>query len=91
MNRLYTNDTLFESGSGCETHDKFCVIIINSCHMGFPGGVSSHIKFVAEEFYYNLSSTIFLRNIRCTVLNFRELEEGQPFFFLLGGFMFSNT
>lgn len=34
MNRLYTNDTLFESGSGCETHDKFCVIIINSCHRG---------------------------------------------------------
>lgn len=90
MNLLYTNDTLFESGSGCETHDKFCVIIINSCHRG-SGGVSSHIKFVAEEFYYNLSSTIFLRNIRCTVLNFRELEEGQPFFFLLGGFMFSNT
>lgn len=34
MNLLYTNDTLFESGSGCETHDKFCVIIINSCHRG---------------------------------------------------------
>lgn len=34
MNRLYTNDTLFESGPGCETHDKFCVIIINSCHRG---------------------------------------------------------
>lgn len=34
MNLLYTNDTLFESGPGCETHDKFCVIIINSCHRG---------------------------------------------------------
>lgn len=34
MNLLYTNDTLFESGPGCETHDKFCVIIINSCHKG---------------------------------------------------------
>lgn len=34
MNRLYTNDTLFESGPGCETHDKFCVIIINSRHRG---------------------------------------------------------
>lgn len=34
MNLLYTNDTLFESGSGCETHDKFCVIIINSRHRG---------------------------------------------------------
>lgn len=34
MNLLYTNDTLFESGPGCETHDKFCVIIINSRHRG---------------------------------------------------------
>lgn len=32
MNLLYTNDTLFKSG--CETHDKFFVIIINFCHTG---------------------------------------------------------
>lgn len=63
MNLLYTNDTLFKSG--CETHDKFFVIIINFCHTGsLAVSVRILIKFVAEEFYYNLSSTICFRNTR---------------------------
>lgn len=82
MNLLYTNDTLFESGSGCETHDKFCVIIINSCHRG-----SLAVSVRILSLWLRNFIIIYLR----TVLNFRELEEGQPIFFLLGGFMFSNT
>lgn len=90
MNLLYTNDTLFESGPECETHDKFCVIIINSRHRGSLAVSVRILSLWLRNFIIiylpPFSSETF--GVRYKISeNLRKVN----LFFLLGGFMFSHT